>query len=71
MTIRSKDETSAVIVRRIDAIITELQELREQVRTIQPTTEPSRDLVEEMAGSLGQGTWDEYDPQLDWKQFDT
>jgi hypothetical protein len=25
---------------------------------------------DELGGSLGQATWDEYDPQLDWERFD-
>jgi hypothetical protein len=70
MTIQTKDASAKVIVQRIDAIIAELQVLRQQVVTIQTSATPPANLVDELAGSLGQGTWDEYDHQLDWKRFD-
>jgi hypothetical protein len=70
MTIQTKDPSATIIVQRIDAIIAELQALRQQVVTIQPPATPPANLVDELAGSLGQGTWDEYDPQLDWERFD-
>jgi hypothetical protein len=58
-----------LILQRIDAIIAELQALRHQVAT-QPDPTPPTNLVEELAGALGQGAWDEYDLQLDWQRFD-
>jgi len=70
MTLQTNDSSPKVILQRIDAIISELQALRQQVLTIQPHDTPSANLVEELAGALGQGTWDEYDPDLDWKRFD-
>ena len=70
MTLQTNDSSPKVILQRIDAIISELQVLRQQVLTIQPLDTPSANLVKELAGSLGQGTWDEYDPDLDWKRFD-
>lgn len=70
MTIQTNDQSSDLILQRIDAIIAELQALRQQVLIKQPSKPPAN-LVDEMAGALGQGTWDEYDPQLDWKRFDT
>ncbi len=71
MTLQTNDSSPKVILQRIDAIISELQVLRQQVLTIQPLDTPSANLVEELAGALGQGVWDEYDPDLDWKRFDT
>ncbi|MBE2223568.1 MAG: hypothetical protein IAF02_18650 [Anaerolineae bacterium] len=70
MTLQTNDSSPKVILQRIDTIISELQVLRQQVLTIQPIDPPSTNLVEELAGVLGQGTWDEYDPDLDWKRFD-
>jgi hypothetical protein len=59
--------TAETIVKRIDAIVYELQELR---RTILEQTQPSdKNLVEQLYGVLGQGTWDEYDHHIDWKRF--
>jgi hypothetical protein len=50
------------LLKRIDAIIAELQSLRQTVITMR--SEPNRpngDIVDELAGALGQGSWDEYD----------
>lgn len=58
------------ILERIDDLIKELQWLRQAVdvpRTRADAT--SQNIVEELAGLLGQGTWDEYDPDLDWKRY--
>ncbi|HEX8682521.1 MAG TPA: hypothetical protein VF707_09430 [Ardenticatenaceae bacterium] len=56
------------IVQRIDAILQELAELRRMV--IQSQAYPQgKNLAERLYGSAGQGTWDEYDPDLDWKRF--
>lgn len=71
MTLQTNDSSPKVILQRIDTIISELQVLRQQVLTIQPLDAPSTNLVEELAGALGQGVWDEYDTDLDWKRFDT
>lgn len=58
------------ILKRIDDIIKELQSLRQAVLVPQTRIKmTSRDIVEELAGSLGQGTWDEYDPDFDWERF--
>jgi hypothetical protein len=55
------------ILRRIDAIIQELQALRQAVLV---RTRPSEsNLAEQLYGALGQGTWEEYDPDLDWQRF--
>jgi hypothetical protein len=71
MTLHTHDQSSTVILERIDAIITELQILRRQLSKEQFTGPSSVDLVERLAGSLGQGTWDEYDLFLEWERFDT
>ena len=55
------------ILDRIDAIIQELQELRQAVLT--QTRPVEENLAAQLYGALGQGTWDEYDPQLDWQRF--
>jgi hypothetical protein len=60
MTTQTND-LSPTILQRIDAIIVELQVLRQQILAIQSPSASSPDLVDEMAGSLGQGTWEEYD----------
>lgn len=63
-------QSPELILKRIDAIITELQALRQQVKALETRSEPtSRDIVDELAGSLGQGTWDEYNKFLDWERF--
>ncbi len=71
MTLQTNDPSAKMILQRIDTIIAELQALRQQVVTTQSPDSPSGDLVAELAGSLGQGTWDEYDAELDWKRFDS
>lgn len=68
--LQTGDTSSEMILRRIDAIIDELQSLRRAVITQQsPAITPTRSIVEELFGSLGPGSWDEYDLMLDWKQF--
>jgi hypothetical protein len=59
--------TSETIVKRIDAILLELQELR---RAILVQSQPRNgNLSEQLYGALGQGSWDEYDRDLDWQRF--
>ena len=53
------------ILERIDTIIQELQELRQEVVTRDRPAE--KNLTAQLYGAWGQGTWDEYDPHLDWK----
>lgn len=63
-------QSPELILKRIDAIIAELQILRQQVIALENQTEPvSPDIVDELAGSLGQGSWDEYDKSLVWERF--
>jgi hypothetical protein len=70
MTLQTNDQFQVTILQRIDAIIAELQALRRQVQTVQPLTPPTANLVDELAGALGNGRWDEYDKLLDWERFD-
>jgi hypothetical protein len=56
--------SSDLILRRIDAIIQELQELCQVVLVQRPSSEAK--LAEQLYSALGQGSWDEYDPDLDW-----
>ena len=51
------------VVNRIDAIIQELQALRELVA--QEVASSPDNLTEQLFGALGQGKWDEYDLNLD------
>ena len=55
------------ILRRIDAIIQELQELKQVVLVQERSVDGN--LAAQLYGALGQGTWDEYDPDLDWQRF--
>lgn len=66
----TKDLSPATIARRIDAIIAELQALKQQMQAAQPQPTPPSNLVEELAGALGNGRWDEYDESAEWERFD-
>lgn len=63
MDIPTKDLSPATIARRIDAIIAELQALKQQMQAAQ-FAPLAPNLVDEMAGALGNGRWDEYDNLL-------
>lgn len=69
MDVQTNDQSLATIARRIDAIIAELQSLKQQVQIIQPPSQPPDNLVEEMAGALGNGRWAEYDEWRDRERF--
>ena len=80
MTVQPIDQTPEQIIRRIDAIITELQTLRyavtHMVRLAQPdqrVTTNAVNIVEELAGSLGPVAPDELDYfntlDLSWQRF--
>jgi hypothetical protein len=63
------ESATATLLERIDVIAHELEELRQAVwMQIQP---PSRNLADRLYGALGQGSWDEYDLDLDldWQRF--
>ena len=51
MTLQTNDHTAKLLAQRIDAIIAELQALRQQV----PASTLSTNLVEKLVGPLGQG----------------
>ena len=55
------------ILERIDAIIQELQELRQEVLTRDHPSEEN--LTAQLYGAWGKGKWEEYDPHLDWQRF--
>ena len=61
------EDSTKAIVKRIDAIVQALQELRQVV--LAQNQSPKRGLVSQLYGVLGQGTWDEYDSDLDWQRF--
>lgn len=59
------------LLKRIDAIMRELQELRRLVvAESPPQAEPHEPgLVAQLAGCLGQGSWDEYEDDVEWERF--
>ena len=56
------------VVKRIDAMMRELEAMRRQLTTV-PKAGPSSRLTDELFGALGQGSWAEYDLGLDWARF--
>ena len=68
MGVQAVKKDSDTILKRIDAIIRELEDLRQVVlntQTKQTDTNPAQQLY----GVLGRGDWSEYDPDLDWQRF--
>ncbi len=61
------ESTAETLLERIDVIARELEELRRVVLT--QVQLPERDLTDQLYGALGQGSWGEYDPNLDWQRF--
>jgi hypothetical protein len=61
------DSTAATLLERIDTIARELEELRKAVWL--QTQLPEKNLANRLYGALGQGSWDEYDLELDWQRF--
>ena len=59
------------IVTQIDAIVPELLALRRRLMAATMPPVESGHLTEALYGALGQGTWAEYDADLDWKRFGT
>ena len=57
------------IVTQIDAIIPELLALRRRLTVAPPPSAEPGGLTAALYGVLGQGTWDEYDIDLDWTRF--
>jgi hypothetical protein len=61
------ESTAETLLDKIDAIAHELEELRQAILLqIRP---PDRNLADQLYGALGQGSWDEYDLNLDWQRF--
>ena len=55
------------IIRQIDTIIRELQELQ---RLLSAQARPTNgNLTDQLYGALGRGSWEEYDLHLDWQRF--
>jgi hypothetical protein len=65
---QTKDQSPETILKRIDAIIQELEALRKIVVTTQAP--PQNNLAEKLFGALGPGTWAEYDLDLEWQRFE-
>lgn len=61
-----------VLLQRIEAMTRELQELRRLILA-QPRppvqTDSAADLVAQLAGALGQGSWEEYEDDVEWERF--
>ena len=65
---RMSDQPQEALLQRIDAIARELEMLRQSI--LHPRADQSNgDLAQQLYGALGQGTWDEYDQDLDWQRF--
>jgi hypothetical protein len=69
MEVQVDNRTPEHILQQIDGIIQELQSLRMTVAQMQNKPLVGN-LAEELFGSLGKGTWEEYDFDLDWQRFD-
>lgn len=65
------DYSPDLMIKRIDALIGELHLLRQQMLVVKagPTPSLAANMVDDLAGSLGQGSWEEYDKYLDWERF--
>jgi hypothetical protein len=68
-TVRDTDMPAKAVLDRIDAILRELLELRQTV--VAQGRAASGNLARELFGALGRGTWEEYNLDLDWQQFDS
>ena len=68
MNLTTAEQPTAVLLERLDAIIDELQVLRQTVQAMQ--SRPAEiNLTQQLYGAFGQGTWDEYEIDLDWQRF--
>ena len=66
---RTAEVSSEVLIQRIDAIVRELQELRRLVSSQSQPQEAPSDIVSQLAGCLGQGSWDEYEDDIELERF--
>lgn len=86
MTVQPLERSPELILQRIDAILGELLTLRQEVQSLTQKGEPlvstpeqqnvdigtkAVDIVDELYGSLGQGSWDEveFDINTKWERF--
>ena len=60
MSVQPIVQTPETILQRLDAIMRELQDLRELVAQ-SPANATAGNLAQQLYGALGRGTWDEYD----------
>jgi len=68
MAVQMHDPSAEVILRRLDTIMRELEELRKMVLHAEHEPMPG-DLAGQLFGVLGRGSWDEYDLDLEWQRF--
>ena len=69
MNLDLQNQSTEIILQRIDAIIRELEALRQSVVAVQ-ISPSSANLAQKLFGALGQGSWTEYDLDLDWQRFE-
>lgn len=69
MTLDLQNQSPEAILERIDAIIAELEALRQAVAATRNPS-PTANLASKLFGALGQGSWAEYDLELDWQRFE-
>ncbi len=69
MDVLTQNQTYEMILQRLEVITQELQMLRKMVEAAQ-TRVPAENLAQKLFGVLGQGTWTEYDFNLDWQRFE-
>jgi hypothetical protein len=65
--VKGMEYPAEVLLERIEIIAHELEELRQAV--LMQTRPADRNLADQLFGALGQGSWDEYDLDLDWQRF--
>ena len=68
MNLTTAEQPTAVLLERLDAIIDELQVLRQTVQAMQ-SMPAEINLTQQLYGAFGQGTWAEYEADLDWQRF--
>ena len=86
MTVQPLERSPESILKRIDTILGELLTLRQEVQSLTQkeqrlarlsgqqkikNTPQAQDIVDELYGSLGQGSWDEveFDINTKWERF--
>jgi hypothetical protein len=69
VTLKMPDSSPEAILQHLEAIIHELETLRQAILAAQVKPD-SDNLAQKLFGVLGQGTWAEYDLDLDWHRFE-